>query len=258
LAIASRDPRLCAGAVEEDERATCIAITGHEPAACAKLARAPDRLHCERGAARWRTVVAAAPARTALGVVGELHLESSAGGPPTDVDFGSELRQGLVLQEQLGGSRLAIGAPPGEGPDRFASPTDRHDDVSVELVVAPAAPSRKPSGDDLRPVRIERIDVTVRGVFHSLVASARTASAGDSALSAKVVSFERVRGGRVDISIEGTFGDGARAPKGRLRIATFVRDVVGPADVYSPRSPFAADRTDEGRAVALDAGKREP
>jgi hypothetical protein len=260
VAIASRDPRLCAGALEEDERATCTAVTAHDLAPCAKLARAADRLHCERAAARWRAVIAAAPAKAAFSVAGELHLETLAGGAGTDVDFGRELGRGLVLQEQRGASRLAIGDAHDEGLDRLAAPMDRHDTVFVDLVV----PAAGPGGNDAngRSVRIERLEATIRAIPYSLLTSARTASAGDSALGAKVISLEHVRGGRVELSIEGTFGEGPRASKGRLRIATFVRDVVGAADIYAPSSfsppPLPQDRPAGAHPVALDAGGREP
>jgi hypothetical protein len=254
VAIASRDPRLCAGAAEEVDRATCVAIAGRDVAACAKLARSSDRLRCDRGAARWRTSISGTPPKNTSASEGTLHLETLYGGPGADVDFARELAGGVVLEEQRKGARLAFGRPRGEGLDRLVSPTDRHDEVALELEVPPSDPNKS----DVRLVRIERFDVVVRGVLYSLVVTPRTAGAGDSSLSAKVTSFERTRGGRIELSIEGVFGDGPHATKGRLRIATFVRDVVRPADVYGPSSSLSAQRSDANRAVALDAGSAQP
>jgi hypothetical protein len=254
VAIASRDPRLCAAAAEEVDRATCVAVAGHDVAACAKLARSSDRLHCGRAAERWRTSISRAPSKSTSASEGTLHLETLYGGPGVDVDFARELAGGVVLEELRTAARLAFGRPRGESPDRLVPPMDRHDEVALELAVPPSDPNRSV----VRLVRIERFDVVVRGVLYSLVAAPRSAGAGDSSLSAKVTSFERTRGGRIELSIEGLFGEGPHATKGRMRISTFVRDVVRPADVYGPSSNLSAQRSDADRAVALDAGSAQP
>jgi hypothetical protein len=228
LAIASRDPRLCAAEETSVARATCEAIVRHDAASCAKLPLKADQARCKRDADRWRNVTPLPDAGGAPAAIeATLHVESAddAGAPaPIDANLAPDLGRGLVVVAERGGNRLSVG-PLSDSGLGFVAPSPH---VQATLALELFASS------DGKRVEVNRAELLVPGRAPVATPLAR------STLVAKVSKLEPSRGGAAALSVDGTIGDSSGTWRVHLQATTFVRDVVDAKAIYaSPLRTFA-------------------
>jgi hypothetical protein len=227
LAIASRDPRLCAAEETSVARATCEAIARHDPASCAKLPLKADQARCKRDADRWRNVNPPSDAGGAPpSVEGTLHVESAddAGAPtPSDANLAPDLSRGLVIVAERGGDRFSVG-PLSDSGLGFVAPSP-HVQASLALELF--------ASSDGKRVEVNRAELLVPGRSPVATPLAR------STLVAKVTKLEPIRGGAASLTVDGTVGDSSGAWRVHMQATTFVRDVVDAKAIYaSPMRGF--------------------
>jgi hypothetical protein len=210
IALASRDPRPCAGALEPGDRAACQAILAHDAAPCARLGPA-DRARCDRDRRRWASVITAVTASATPASVpqGKVIVSSAgdAGAAGAVQTFPVDVSRGVVLVEHIDGVHVVVGAPLGGGGFVASSPNTLGS-ASFELVV-PA---------DSRKARVESGEVRAPGQPPAIFDGSRA-----SGLAVRVTKLERSRGGAVELSVSGSIQDGVRVD---ATASTFVRDVV--------------------------------
>ena len=224
LAIASRDPRLCAAEETSMARATCEAIVRHDAASCTKLPLKADQARCKRDADRWRNVAplpdggGAAPP-----VEATLHVESADdAGAPIDTNLASDLGRGLVVVAERGGDRFSVG-PISDSGLGFVAPSPH---VQATLALELFASS------DGKRVEVNRAELLVPGRSPVATPLAR------STLVAKISKLEPTRGGTASLTVDGTLGDSSGTWRVHLQATTFVRDVVDAKAIYA--SPLRA------------------
>jgi hypothetical protein len=231
LALALRDPRLCAGESGATPRATCEAIAAHDSRACGRLESRAAQTQCQRSAARWQTLIdpphdAPAPFRAT-----ETLAFTHAGGNSTTANLDVDVQRGVVLIQALDGIRLVIGRPRDDA--ELMAPSLRHGATfSCDLFV--------PNGGSAASVT--RADLRVPG---HLPASMKSANGG---VTAKVEKLDVTRAGKLELTLDGDLNDAAAAPAGNagagwhlhVEVRSFVRDVVRSADVFAPPSGAAA------------------
>jgi hypothetical protein len=205
LALAARDARLCAGAIETAARATCTAIATREAAPCTSLTGHADQVRCAREQKRWSSAIPAAAA--ASGAAGATSGTATVDGHAVPLD----LSRGVVLVERIDGVHLVVGPMGRAGAGFVAASPHSQGAIALELVVP--ADSTKAS--------VERLELSLPQRPPVAVESPRT-----STLAIRVTHFERARGGAVELSVTGPSPDG---PPLEAKLATFVRDVVKPS-----------------------------
>jgi hypothetical protein len=218
LAMASRDPRLCAAEETSVARATCEAIARHDAAPCAKLPMKADQAHCRRDADRWRNVTPPSDAGAPPAIEGTLHVESADdAGAPSDANLAPDLSRGLVIVAERGGDRFSVG-PLSDSGVGFVAPSPH---VQATLALELFASS------DGKRLEVNRAELLVPGRSPVSTPLAR------STLVAKVTKLEPVRGGAASLTIEGTLGDSSGTWRVHLEATTFVRDVVDAKAIYA-------------------------
>jgi hypothetical protein len=224
LAMASRDPRLCAAEETSVARATCEAIARHDAAACAKLPLKADQARCKRDADRWRSVTPPPDGGGAPPPVeATLRVESADdAGAPTDANLAPDLGRGLVVVTERGGDRLSVG-PLSDSGLGFVAPSPH---VQATLALELFASS------DGKRVEVNRAELLVPGRSPVATPLAR------STLVAKVSKLEPVRGGAASLTVDGTIGDSSGTWRVHMQATTFVRDVVDAKAIYA--SPLRA------------------
>lgn len=227
LAIASRDPRLCAAEETTAARATCEAVVRHDPASCGKLPLKADQARCKRDADRWRNVsvaVAGSPPHDSgsSAIEATLHLESADdAGAPIDANLAADLTRGLVVVSERGGNRFSVG-PLSDSGLGFVAPSP-HVQATLALEVF--------ASSDGKRVEVERAELLVPG--RSPVAT----PLAHSSLVAKITQLDPTRGGAASLTVDGTIGDSSGTWRVHLQASTFVRDVVAAKAMYaSPRA----------------------
>ena len=240
LAIAARDPRLCAGASEHLDRATCEAVARHDAAPCTRLPMRADQARCTRDEQRWHTATPAADASTATPFPpwkGQLRVENEDAGPPAESDLAVDLARGVVLVEDRNGTHVTLGTVTEGGAGFLATSPHRPTTLGVVLV--------KPAlGAAGAGVHVEHAELILPG--HLPLDS----SAATSTLTAKLDKLEPTRGGRVEFSVDGTLGGAEGVWRVHAHGATFVRDIVGDAAADVPRAGAAVLR------LGVDGGAR--
>lgn len=217
VAIASRDPRLCAAAAKPSAQTTCEAIVTHDIARCDKLLAPSDASRCTRTTGRWRAAIPAPSAqeRPPLRAMGTLHIETTDAGLPLDDALDPDLRRGVVVDEEPDGAHVFVGSLSEAGFD-FIAPSPHVRATFAFQLLAPNAgsPSERAYG-----ARLERAELVVpgRAAFATPVAN--------STLRATLSRFSPQRGAPLEVSIDGTLGDSAGTWRVHAQIATFVRDV---------------------------------
>jgi hypothetical protein len=205
LAVASRDPRPCAAALQPVDRASCEAIVGHDAASCARLG-AGDRARCERDARRWSGVV---PAAVAHPTEAPHARATAAGADDAGVEEPSiDVARGVVLVERIDGAHVVLGRAIDPGSSFLAASPGSLASLSFELLIPADSRKARVEGGELRGPG--RPDFAIDG----------TQASG---LSVKVTRFERSRGGALEVSVSGVVRDGVRI---EATASTFVRDVV--------------------------------
>lgn len=224
VALAARDARLCAGALDAAARATCAAIATHDAAPCGKLGARGDQARCARDAKRWTAAIpastagsGAAPAASGgTAAAGGAALAASATATAGDVAVPLDVARGVVLVERIDGAHVVVG-PMGRAGAGFplASPLSQAS-LAVELVVPV----------DVKRAGVERLELALPQQPPIAVESPRTAS-----LTVRVTRFERARGGAVELAVEGRPEGG---PPLKMTAVTFVRDVVTARAMLGP------------------------
>jgi len=257
VAIAARDPRLCAGESDSAARATCEAIARHDAAPCKELPLRADQARCARDAERWRTATPAADAKAEPlpAPAGKLHVEGGDAGAPIDADLAVDLAHGVVLVEQRDGVRLVVG-PLTEAGVGFVAPSPQHRaSLALELFVTggggrASAAHAGAAKEAAQPARIERAELLLPG---HLPLSTPAAS---STLVAKVEELERARGGAVSFTVDGTIGSAEATWRVHAEGTTFVRDVVTATALYDLAAPGGDGWTRAAGLLGVDAGMR--
>lgn len=224
LAVASKDPRLCAGEPRAGDRTTCDAMATRDGAKCdALLPR--DKAACRRELARWTDLLDAPlvglPALTTPQA--KLVLHGKDGTPdPKDVetDVTRDFEHGVVVVMHRGRARVyanMIGENEGV---RFApSPNKRaRAGAIVEFPEADAGKKTPPTPT------IERLELDVPGQV--TIVCDRSSKSGSCDLRVTNATAERQRGGKVELSIAGSVQFAHHAYDVAFTVTSFVRDVV--------------------------------
>lgn len=212
VAIAARDPRLCAGEGRAAPRAACEAMVNRDPARCSVLGPAP-KAACERELARWKLLLSPPlegldklPVPKETLTLGERDAGVSDAGA-ADVDLGSDIASGVVLVTAGERSRLEIGSL-----------------VESELAHLAAAPTRRP-----------RIGFTLLGApkpaiqkLEIIVPNEAPYVSPPAQCDCKIanVKIGTQRGSEVSFTIEGKVNAALRTQPFAVNVTTFVRDVV--------------------------------
>lgn len=248
LAVASRDTRLCAAVADPLERATCEATLDASDRSCATLSTRGARSRCSRDADRWRGVLASAregehggPSahEPPLAVAGRLHVERTDhadAAEAIDVDLTPDLARGITLMQQRDGARLVLGPLTETGLDFIAPSPHVRASLALELTAVTG-----PHGAGTT-ARIERAELVVPG------RPPLSTPGAQSTLAVKVDKLDPVRGGSVAVVVDGDISASGSSWRVHADAATFVRDVVRPADVYGGLTRV--------RSAGLDGGAR--
>lgn len=219
LAVAGKDPRLCAGEPRTAPRATCEAMTTREESKCDVLLPS-DKPSCKREVARWRALLAPpldglpklpAP-RGKLVVKGEGDTPNPA---TPEADLASELARGAVVVTSRDRARVELGMIGESETTRMAPSPNRRPRLGVAVLFEPGPTSR----DAPKPL-LERLELEVPGEATLVHPSARC----DCRITTGRI--DKTRGGEVTIALSGTVGSGTRNYKVDVELSTFVRDVV--------------------------------
>ena len=219
LAIAGKDPRLCAGEPRTTVRATCDAMANRDDTKC-DLLLASDVPSCKREVARWRSLLA--PPLSGLpklpGARGKLVVKGDSGTPDpptTDADLASEFARGGVVVTSRERSRVELGMIGESETSHIAPSPNRRARLGLAVLLDPG-PTPKDPGKPL----LERLELEIPGettiVYPGAHCDCRITTA----------RFDRERGGEIALSLTGTVGAGTRSYKIEVELATFVRDVV--------------------------------
>jgi hypothetical protein len=225
VAIAARDPRLCAGEPRAASRVTCEALVTRDAARCDALLPAQRPL-CAREVARWRSVLSAPleglerlpPVRA------KLTLRGAKGTPDplsTEVDLAEDFARGVVVVS--GGAdrarpfaartRIELGAVVESESARFAASLQKRPRIGLALIVSPGP-------NDAQLGALQKVELELPGEAPIVSPPASC----DCKIEALRVAASR--GGEAAIVLAGTLASGTRSYEVRLDLSTFVRDVA--------------------------------
>lgn len=221
VALAGKDPRLCAGEARPSQRATCEALTTRSEAKCDGLVPA-DRAACKREVVRWRSLLPSpleglpklAEGRGKLVVHGE---GGTADPKATDLDLAPDVARGAVvvtgLRERL---RVELGSLGDSDTARIAGAPNKRTRVGLQVTLEPP---RLGAGKDPTPV-LDRFELEIPGELPIVVPP------GKCECKITRARLDRARGGEVSVAVEGTVTGASRSYKLAFEATTFVRDVV--------------------------------
>jgi len=263
LAVAGRDPRLCAGEARTVPRATCDALASRDEARCDALSTA-DRPACKREVARWRPLLAAPldglaklpAARGKLVVKGD----SGTPDPPTpEADLSTEVARGAVVVTSRDRARVEIGMVGESETSRMAPTPNRRARLGLAVLFEPSSPgggAGGAGGKEMRPV-LERLELEIPGEATIVHPSAKCEC---KLTTARV---EKSRGGEVALGVHGVVTANGRSYRVEADLTTFVRDVVKEQDgsralpPVHPTTGLAGLSSSGARpGLGLDAGAR--
>jgi hypothetical protein len=237
LALATRDGRLCAGAFDRTARATCQAITGHDPAPCTQLPLRVDQERCARDANRWADAL---PPSDAGSVTNATLPSTGTFRPKTSPADGGEsafdVSRGAVLVERSDGMHLIVGTMSDAGLGFVAPSPNTLPTLALEVLVPrdPKTAAGCGNGAHRPPCGAGLLRAQLAEPGHPPT-SLTDARAKDVTLV--VNALEPTRGGRAELVLFGAFGDTGDLA---VTVTTFVRDVV------TSRALFDASRRGEG------------
>ena len=210
VAVAARDPRLCAGEGRSAPRALCEAMVSRDPAKCGGLLP-NQKASCEREVTRWKALLSPPlegldklPAPSA-----KLRLEGGDAG--ASVDLTSDVASGVVVVTARERSRVEIGSL-----------------VESELAHLAAAPTRAARMslallNDAKP-SLQKVELILPNEAPYVAPPATC----DCKVSK--VKLPATRGAEVTFSVEGKLTSGTRVQPFALDVTTFARDVVADRD----------------------------
>jgi hypothetical protein len=227
VAVAGKDPRLCAGEPRTAARATCEALVYRDEKKCDVLLPT-DRPACKRELARWRPLLAAPleglpklPARR-----GKLTIHGADGtkDPSSpETDLAADYARGAVVVTGRSRRRFELGSVGEVDALRIGGGLVRKPRVGVAIILESSPLSPK---DEAKP-SLDRFDLEIPG---ELPLSCGPGEGGETTAKCelRVVSAraDEARAGEIALALEGTVSSGGRSYQVKLDAATFVRDVV--------------------------------
>jgi len=218
LAVATHDPRTC-GASLESSRPSCEALASGEQSRCAK-ALAEERTSCARDMDRLRTLLASehdAHESAAPSAKLEIHGVGGTADPAkTEIDLSSTAAGGAVVAaEALGGAGIELARDP-ESSLRLAMRVERSH-LAASVLFEAGGP------------KLTKLDLLVPALPELECPSPRCA------LTVTMPAVDPKRGAPITATIEGTVETPGGTYRLKLRIDTFVRDVVGRSAIYGGR-----------------------
>jgi hypothetical protein len=217
LAVATHDPRSCAGTVEA-EQLTCEALASGDASRCAK-GNSAHRSSCTRDLARLRTLLGERPAHDATAPRAriEIHGISGAKDPsPTSFDLSSSVAGGAVIAaEAMGGAGIEL-ARDLDSTLRLPTRMERSR-LSATVVFEAGGP------------KLTKLDVTAPGVPEL------TCPSPHCNLNVAMPKADPLRGAPLTATIAGTVETITGTYRLNVQIDTFVRDVVGRMAIYGGR-----------------------
>ena len=220
VAVAGRDPRMCAGESRIAPRATCEAMVTQQDAKCDPLLP-NDRASCKRELARWRSMLSAPLDGLAKLPPPRAKLTLKGDGPTPDpatpeTDLASDFATGAVVVTLRERSRVEMGSIGESDAVRFAPTPNKRPRVGIAVTLDPPSLGSK---DPPKPV-LQKLEIEVPGEATLVYPGAKC----DCKLT--TARMERTRGGEVAIVLEGVVSMGTRGYKVNIDLSTFVRDVV--------------------------------
>jgi hypothetical protein len=219
LAVAGKDPRLCAGEARTTVRATCDAMTNRDESKCDVLLP-NDAPACKREVARWRALLA--PPLSGLSKLpaprGKLVVKGDSGTPDpptTDADLASEFARGGVVVTSRERARVELGMIGESETSHIAPSPNRRARLGLAVLLDPGQTPKDPP----RPL-LERLELEIPGETTIVYPSARCDCHVTTA------RIEKTRGGELALALQGVVGSGTRNYKIDIDLATYVRDVV--------------------------------
>ena len=219
LAVAGKDPRLCAGEPRTVLRATCDAMANRDEARCDALLP-NDRPSCKREVARWHALLA--PPLSGLPKIttprGKLTVKGESGTPDpptTDADLASEFARGGVVVTSRDRARIELGMTGESETSRMAPSPTRRARLGIAVLLEPSSSPKDPP----KPL-LERLELEIPGEATLVHPSARC--------DCRIVTarIDKTRGGELSVALQGVIGSGTRSYKIDIDLSTFVRDVV--------------------------------
>ena len=248
LAVAGKDPRLCAGEPRTATRATCEALASREDARCETLAPS-DRPSCKRELARWRSLLAAPltgmPKLQAAR--GKLSVKGDAGtpDPPTsEADLATELARGGVVVTSRERSRVELGMIGESETSRIAPSPNRRPRLGLAVLLEPG-----PTPKDPQKALLERLELEIPGEATLVYPGVRC----DCRVTTSRV--ERTRGGEIALAVQGTVSAGTRTYKIEVELATWVRDVVSEQSIMAGAGGAGRVLPPVHPTIGIDAGR---
>ncbi|AKU95920.1 hypothetical protein AKJ09_02584 [Labilithrix luteola] len=235
LAVAGKDPRLCAGESSAASRATCEALSSRDEARCDSLLPS-DRPSCKREITRWRPLLAAPleglPKLPNVAAKLIFHGQDGTPDPPApEVDLASDFARGGVVVTNRDRARVELGLLGESEALRFVPSPNKKPRLGFAVVFEPAAPGSK---DPPKPV-LERLELEVPGEATILCTGKTSSSPSPCELEVANAHADRTRGGEVALSIRGKAAAGTRAYKVDFALTTFVRDAVAESAGHGAR-----------------------
>lgn len=231
VAVASRDPRLCA-AEERSARATCEALASGDVERCGDKGHDSSKGRCRRAASRYKLALnaaaASAPDRAAKAFPkahGTLKVTPKPGAPPLElreIDLKSMLDRGVVVVVSNDGARAEIGEAQELSLTQYVPSPMAGLRVSATVTMGLAK--------GVAPT-VEHFELSVPGGATLVCPGARCKLAATSA------SMDRARGGALAVTIDGEVALGARAYDVHVEATTFVRDVVDRTSAAAAKAP---------------------
>jgi hypothetical protein len=216
VAVAARDPRLCAGEALAPRRATCEGLVLRDAAKCESLVPSP-RAACEREVARWKGVLLApleglAPIDAPKG---KLTLRGATGtADPAviqpEIDLAPDLARGLVAITSGGRVRIELGSFVESEIARIAAPPQKRMRLGLALVLEEAA----------KRATVQKLELEIPGDAPIV------SPPGSCDCAVSGISAVQKRGDPVTFKLEGTLSSNGRSYKIAADATTFVRDVV--------------------------------
>lgn len=220
VAVAAKDPRLCAGEGRTGARGTCEALTTGDGARCDTLLGG-ERASCHRELARWRSLLH--PPLAALPPLakpaGKLVVRGEDGTrDPAEIqtDLEPELRRGAVVVASGGRRRVELGLLGESAIARIPGSPGKRMKLGLAVVVTPSRDGARGS----EVAALDRLELEVPGEAPLVLPTAKCACTLTKA------TVEGSRGGLVALRLEGVLASGTRSFRIEVDLATFVRDVV--------------------------------
>lgn len=236
VALAGKDPRMCAAEPRPTQRTTCEAMSARDGGKCASLAGV-EKASCAREVARWKSLLPSpleglpklADASGRLAV----HGESGTPEPKTtDVDLAPDVARGAVvvvgLRDRM---KVEIGMLGDTDTARIAGAPNKRTRVGALVSIdAPRGTAKEGTPS------LERFELEVPGELPIV------APPGKCECKVTRARVDKARGGAVSLALEGTVTGAGKSYRVSMEVSTFVRDVVAEDAAALPTLPGLGGR----------------